>query len=99
MELECNETQLEFDDGNGMWISSGVSCDLSTCLRHGVSRRTTSEKILTLDTTPLFSRLIFRTSPSTTRDLLASARVSEALTMSRRDYRALLAVSRYVYAQ
>lgn len=26
----------EYDDGNGMWITAGVSPDLSTCLRHGV---------------------------------------------------------------
>lgn len=27
-----------YDDGNGMWISHGVSRDLSTCLDHGVRR-------------------------------------------------------------
>lgn len=31
--------QGEFDDGNGMWIITGVSCDLSTDLTEGVPRR------------------------------------------------------------
>ena len=33
--------EAEYDDGNGMWITSGVSPDLCTCLRDGVRRSAT----------------------------------------------------------
>jgi len=49
---------VEMDDGNGMWITTGVSRDLCTCLHDGVSRRTTPpEPILPYDT-PLFDRAL-----------------------------------------
>jgi len=35
----------EFDDGNGLWINSGVSRDLSTDLTEGVPRRATAERL------------------------------------------------------
>lgn len=53
--------QLDYDDGNGMWISTGVSRDLSTCLEDGVRRSASLTNVRSQYHTPIYSRLRFRT--------------------------------------
>jgi hypothetical protein len=55
--VDRNELQLAYDDGNGMWISNGVSRDLTIVWRDGV-RRGASVPIGRLDYhTPIYSAL------------------------------------------
>jgi hypothetical protein len=83
--LSCE--QVEWDDGNGMWITSGVSVQLCTCFCHGVRRSATLPQAGT-DPPPLTpSSLVPSPLPASLATQQASApRTGEAL-VTRRSWR------------
>lgn len=72
------ELSFEYSDGNGMWISSGVSHDSARLLGEWCISQDHGQEVHPVLDTPIFDRLIFRIS-TPLFDTLTGVRLTEGV--------------------